>query len=50
MTQLSLADVVEQTKSEIEVDAQGRGKASVRAAARLADVSGIVPFSLRTTT
>lgn len=39
MTQLSLADVVEQIKSEIEVDSRGKGKASVRAAARLADVS-----------
>lgn len=38
MAQLSLADVVERIKSEIEVDAQGRGKASIRATARLAGV------------
>ncbi|MEA5595741.1 hypothetical protein [Rivularia sp. UHCC 0363] len=38
MTQLSLTGVVEQIKSEIEVDGQGRSKASIRATARLAGV------------
>lgn len=38
MAQLSLADVIKQIKSEIEVDVQGRGKASIRATARLAGV------------
>ncbi|BDA76151.1 hypothetical protein CAL7716_103170 (plasmid) [Calothrix sp. PCC 7716] len=39
MGQIEIASVVEQIQSEIEVDIQGRGKASVRAAGRLAGVS-----------
>lgn len=39
MAQLLLADVIEQIKSEIDVDSQGKSKASVRATARLAGVS-----------
>ncbi|MBW4511736.1 MAG: hypothetical protein KME64_35325 [Scytonematopsis contorta HA4267-MV1] len=39
MAQLEIADVVEQIREEIEVDTQGRGKASIRATGRLAGVS-----------
>ena len=38
MAQLEIADVVEQIREEIEVDTQGKGKASIRATARLAGV------------
>jgi hypothetical protein len=41
MAQAVLAGVVEQIQSEIEVDAQGKGKASVRATSRLAGVSDV---------
>jgi hypothetical protein len=41
MTQLALNNVVNQIQQEIEIDAQGRGKASIRATARLADVSHV---------
>jgi hypothetical protein len=39
MAQLEIASVVEQIEDEIEIDTTGRGKASVRAAGRLAGVS-----------
>ncbi|NEO74645.1 hypothetical protein, partial [Moorena sp. SIO3H5] len=39
MTQLLISDVVNQIQQEIEIDIQGRGKASIRATARLAGVS-----------
>ena len=39
MTQVELTSVLEQIGAEIEVDAQGKGKASIRATARLAGVS-----------
>jgi hypothetical protein len=39
MAQLEIADVIKQIGDEIEIDAQGRGKASIRAAGRLAGVS-----------
>ncbi|NJO64838.1 MAG: hypothetical protein HC836_43925 [Richelia sp. RM2_1_2] len=35
MTQLLLDDILQQIKQEIEIDAQGRGKASIRATAFL---------------
>ncbi|MBD2536366.1 hypothetical protein H6G97_46610 [Nostoc flagelliforme FACHB-838] len=38
MSQIEVAQIIEQIKQEIEVDANGQGKASVRAAARLAGV------------
>jgi hypothetical protein len=38
MTQKSLDDVIKQILSEIEIDAQGKGKGSIRATARLAGV------------
>lgn len=38
MTQIELSRVLEQIGSEIEIDSQGRGKASIRATARLAGV------------
>jgi hypothetical protein len=38
MSQIEIAEIIEQIKQEIEVDANGQGKASVRAAARLAGV------------
>ena len=39
MTQLMKNDVLQQIEQEIEIDAQGRGKASIRATSRLAGVS-----------
>jgi hypothetical protein len=39
MSQIEIAQVLEQIKEEIEVDALGNGKASIRATARLAGVS-----------
>lgn len=39
MAQIELSRVLEQIGSEIEIDSQGKGKASIRATARLADVS-----------
>ena len=39
MNQLLFDDILQQIKQEIEIDAQGRGKASIRATARLAGVS-----------
>ncbi|MEO0935424.1 MAG: hypothetical protein AAFY21_17305 [Cyanobacteria bacterium J06641_2] len=39
MTQFHLNDILQQIEQEIEIDAQGRGKASIRATARLAGVS-----------
>jgi hypothetical protein len=38
MTQIELSRVLEQIRSEIEIDGQGRAKASIRATARLAGV------------
>jgi hypothetical protein len=38
MSQIQIAEIIEQIKQEIEVDANGQGKASIRAAARLAGV------------
>ncbi|BAY41850.1 hypothetical protein NIES2111_62460 (plasmid) [Nostoc sp. NIES-2111] len=39
MSQIEVAQIIEQIKQEIEVDADGRGKASMKATARLAGVS-----------
>jgi hypothetical protein len=39
MSQIEIAQVIEQIKEEIEVDASGKGKASMKATARLAGVS-----------
>ncbi|NJM23849.1 MAG: hypothetical protein HC836_13655 [Richelia sp. RM2_1_2] len=41
MNQLLLDDILQQIKQEIEIDAQGRGKASIRATAKLAGVSSM---------
>ncbi|MBD2459240.1 hypothetical protein H6G80_35040, partial [Nostoc sp. FACHB-87] len=38
MSQIEVAQIIEQIKQEIEVDASGKTKASVRATARLAGV------------
>ncbi|WP_341531502.1 hypothetical protein WKK05_36005 (plasmid) [Nostoc sp. UHCC 0302] len=38
MSQIEIAQIIEQIKEEIQVDSSGQGKASIRAAARLADV------------
>jgi hypothetical protein len=38
MPQIEVTQIIEQIKEEIEVDANGRGKASIRATARLADI------------
>jgi hypothetical protein len=38
MSQIEIAQVIEQIKEEIEVDSNGNGKASIRATARLVDV------------
>ncbi|MBW4689260.1 MAG: hypothetical protein KME40_30255 [Komarekiella atlantica HA4396-MV6] len=38
MSSIEIAQIIEQIKQEISVDASGRGKASIRATARLADV------------
>ncbi|WP_193199946.1 hypothetical protein [Nostoc sp. MG11] len=44
MSQIEIAQIIEQIKQEISVDASGRGKASIRATARLAgvDATGLV--------
>ncbi|MBW4430102.1 MAG: hypothetical protein KME50_38650 [Nostoc desertorum CM1-VF14] len=39
MPQIEIAEIIEQIKQEIQIDANGQGKASVRAAARLANVN-----------
>ncbi|MBD6620809.1 hypothetical protein FNW02_34925 [Komarekiella sp. 'clone 1'] len=39
MSQIEITQIVDQIKQEIEVDVDGRGKASIRATARLAGVS-----------
>ena len=39
MSQIEIVEIIEQIKQEIEVDADGHGKASIRATARLAGVS-----------
>ena len=39
MPQIEIAEIIEQMKQEIQIDANGQGKASVRAAARLANVN-----------
>lgn len=39
MSQIEIAQIIEQIKQEIEVDASGKAKASLRATARLAGVS-----------
>lgn len=39
MSQIEIAQIIEQIKQEITVDSNGHGKASIRAAARLADVN-----------
>jgi hypothetical protein len=39
MSQIEIAEIIEQIKQEIQIDANGQGKASVRAAARLANVN-----------
>ncbi|MGD1872960.1 MAG: hypothetical protein ACFB02_07890 [Mastigocoleus sp.] len=44
MSQLLLNSVLQQIEQEIEIDAQGRGKASIRATARLA---GVTDMALR---
>lgn len=41
MAQLEITDVIEQIREEIEVDTQGKGKATIRATARLAGVSHV---------
>lgn len=38
MSKIEIAQVIEQIKEEIQIDSNGQGKASIRAAARLADV------------
>ncbi|BAY42101.1 hypothetical protein NIES2111_64970 (plasmid) [Nostoc sp. NIES-2111] len=38
MSQIEIAQIIEQIKEEIEVDVSGKAKASVRATARLAGV------------
>jgi hypothetical protein len=39
MSQIEIVEIIEQIKQEIQIDANGQGKASVRAAARLANVN-----------
>jgi hypothetical protein len=39
MSQIQIAEIIEQIKQEIEVDSNGHGKASIKATARLAGVS-----------
>ncbi|ABA25033.1 hypothetical protein Ava_B0323 (plasmid) [Trichormus variabilis ATCC 29413] len=39
MSQIEIAQIIEQIKQEITVDSNGQGKASIRATARLADVN-----------
>ena len=39
MSQIEVNQIIEQIKQEIEVDASGKGKASIRATARLANVN-----------
>ncbi|WP_189525260.1 hypothetical protein [Nostoc sp. 'Peltigera membranacea cyanobiont' 232] len=39
MSQIEISQIIEQIKEEIEVDANGQAKASLRATARLAGVS-----------
>jgi hypothetical protein len=39
MSQIEIAQIIDQIKQEIQIDANGQGKASVRAAARLANVN-----------
>ncbi|MBE9210647.1 hypothetical protein IQ244_29920, partial [Nostoc sp. LEGE 06077] len=39
MSQIEIAQIIEQIKQEISVDPNGQGKASIRATARLAGVS-----------
>ncbi|MBD2565722.1 MULTISPECIES: hypothetical protein [Nostoc] len=39
MSQIEVAQIIEQIKQEITVDSNGQGKASIRATARLADVN-----------
>ncbi|RCJ32651.1 hypothetical protein A6769_27700 [Nostoc punctiforme NIES-2108] len=41
MSQIEIAEIIEQIKQEIEVDANGQAKASLRATARLAGVSAV---------
>ncbi|MEH1855028.1 MAG: hypothetical protein V7L11_25925 [Nostoc sp.] len=41
MSQIEIAEIIEQIKQEIEVDAHGQAKASLRATARLAGVSAV---------
>ncbi|MFN6569896.1 hypothetical protein [Dendronalium sp. ChiSLP03b] len=38
MSQIEIAQIIEQIKQEITIDSNGHGKASIRATARLADV------------
>jgi hypothetical protein len=38
MSQIEISQIIEQIKEEIEVDANGQAKASIRATARLAGV------------
>ncbi|MBD2439828.1 hypothetical protein [Nostoc sp. FACHB-110] len=39
MSQIEIAQIIEQIKQEITVDVNGQGKASIRATARLADIN-----------
>ncbi|MCC5622392.1 hypothetical protein [Nostoc sp. CHAB 5715] len=39
MSQIEIAQIIEQISQEIEVDSDGHGKASIKATARLAGVS-----------
>ncbi|MBU7587365.1 MAG: hypothetical protein KAF91_31800 [Nostoc sp. TH1S01] len=39
MSQIEIAQIIEQIKQEITVDSNGQGKASIRATARLADIN-----------
>ncbi|MBD2492450.1 hypothetical protein [Aulosira sp. FACHB-615] len=39
MSQIEIAQIIDQIKQEITVDANGQGKASIRATARLADIN-----------
>lgn len=49
MSQIEIAEIIEQIKQEIEVDANGQGKASIRGAARLANIdAGGLLKSLKT--
>ena len=41
MSQIEIVEIIEQIKQEIEVDANGQAKASLRATARLAGVSAV---------